>query len=285
MAAIPPSLAEPVVDSVAVLDALRQVISPLAMLAVARGVSYGEVEELVKAAFTDAAVDVKRQSAGEPPSVSHVSAATGLSRREVSRLMSLVQAAPTRKSHASEIFVRWLTDPRFGDKSGPRRRLARTGQHPSFQSLAESVSKDVKPRTHLDELCRLGLARLDEASDVVELLRDTFVPSTDERQMFGFLGDNVGDHLRAAAENVLRRPGEHLEQALFADELSAHSLRAVRPLVDQQWQSLVRALVPVLNELIEADRKAGRPQNGRIRIGLYAYSESTTAAVESAANP
>jgi hypothetical protein len=278
MASISSLPAEPVVDSLSVLDAFRQVITPLAALAVARGVSYGEVEELVKTAFTQAAVEVKRQPAGEPPSVSHVSAATGLSRREVSRLMSAAEAVPTRKSHASEIFVRWLTDPAFGNKAGARRRLPRIGRHPSFQSLAESVSKDVKPRTHLDELCRLGLARLDEDSDTVELLRDTFVPSTDERQMFSFLGDNVGDHLRAAADNVLRRPGTHLEQAVFADELSAASVQAVRPLVDQQWQSLVRALVPVLNELIEADRKAGRPQDGRIRIGLYAYSETTTAA-------
>lgn len=255
-------------DTSAILLALRAVLAPLARLAVARGVPYQDVDEMLRATFIDAAA----QSQAGPGSVSAVSLATGISRREVTRLTQPERSTPPKKSHASELFARWLTDPRFKGKRGALRRLARTGPHPSFQSLAESVSRDVKPRAHLDELCRLGIARWDEADDTVELLRESFVPSTDERQMLEFLAANVRDHLDAAADNVLSRPSPHLEQALFADELSAQSIAAVRPLVEREWNDLVQTIAPVLQELIDADRTAGRLQDRRIRIGLYAYT-------------
>jgi hypothetical protein len=92
--------------------------------------------------------------------------------------------------------------------------------------------------------------------------------------MLDFLGDNVGDHLDAAVANVLKDGRPHFEQAVFADELSAESIEILRPLVATQWQKLRDALVPTLTELIEADARAGRPQNQRVRIGLYSFSQS-----------
>jgi hypothetical protein len=97
--------------------------------------------------------------------------------------------------------------------------------------------------------------------------------------MLGFLGDNVGDHLRAAVDNVLatERP-PHLEQALFADGLTAASLEALRPLLREQWAQLRQALVPALEAEVAAGAAAASPSasadpRGRLRLGLYAYQE------------
>jgi len=74
---------------------------------------------------------------------------------------------------------------------------------------------------------------------------------------------------------VLSEAPPHLEQAVFADELSERSVEEVRALLRGQWQALVSALVPELHRLIAADRDAGRPQNQRVRIGLYGYGTAT----------
>ena len=71
---------------------------------------------------------------------------------------------------------------------------------------------------------------------------------------------------------------QHFEQAVFADGLSDESLAAFRALVTTQWKALRQAFVPELEKLIEADRKAERAQDQRIRIGLYTYTESTAPA-------
>jgi hypothetical protein len=91
--------------------------------------------------------------------------------------------------------------------------------------------------------------------------------------MLAFLGANVGDHLQAAVTNVLGDGRQHFEQAIFADELSKESIEATRELITRQWQSLRSDTVPALEELIHGDREAGRPQDQRIRIGLYTWTE------------
>jgi hypothetical protein len=254
------------------LSALRSVLEPLIRLAVARGVRHAQFDAIVKELYVATA---REAHPGVPlhRSVSRVSITTGLPRREVTRLGLAHASTPAlRKSPANFLFARWLTDPRFSADGHPIARLPRVGPHPSFQSLAESVSRDVKPRTHLEELTRLGLARWDEDADIVELLKQTFVPSSDERQMFEFLGENVGDHLSAAVANLLTQPPPFLEQAMFADELSLPSLDRVRPLASAQWNQIVQTMVPILRSLIQEDREADRPRDQRLRLGMYIYS-------------
>jgi hypothetical protein len=94
--------------------------------------------------------------------------------------------------------------------------------------------------------------------------------------MLNFLGDNVGDHLNAAITNVLHDGNSHLEQAVFADELSTESIETLRPLFIASWKALREHMVPTIAALIEADKLAGREQDQRIRIGLYTFTNTTS---------
>jgi hypothetical protein len=255
------------------MKAMQQLMEPLATLAIARGVPFATLEDMLKTAFVDAA------SAAHPHlpdhrKVSRISTVTGLTRREVTRLTQPKEDAPPplRRSPATRVFTRWLADPALKTAHGDALALPRQGPAPSFEALAQSVTRDVHPRSLLDELCRLGLAQIE--GELVHVVQDSFVPRGDADRMLGFLGHNVGDHLRAAVANVLSDPPAHLEQAVFADELSAESVDAFRHLMRNQWKSLLEAAVPAINQLIDDDRAAGRRQNQRVRVGLYTYDES-----------
>ncbi|MBW8831744.1 MAG: hypothetical protein JF606_20460 [Burkholderiales bacterium] len=274
----------------ALLRACKEVMVPLAQLAVAHGLRFGELDELLRGAFVEAARDAHADVLPHR-AVSRVSAATGLNRREVARLMRMDSPEPAGRSLATELFTRWLSDPALRLCGSPRRFLARQGPAPSFESLAQSVTKDVHPRTLLEEVCRLGLAKFDERLDIVLLQRDAFVPTGDEKRMFGFVGSNVGDHLRAAVDNVLNEsPDEdaagtrHLEQALFADELSPESIGRMRPLIKQQWQAVLKELAPVVQKLIDEDEARGRPRKQRLRVGMYAFNGPMDVVPRGAAN-
>jgi hypothetical protein len=125
-----------------------------------------------------------------------------------------------------------------------------------------------------------GLASLDEDTDTVSLIRDSFVPRKDRSRLFGFLGSNVGDHMAAAVANVLSDKPPHLEQAIFADDLSEASAAAVRGLVATQWKELLSGLVPKIQALVEADATAGRAANRRVRVGLYSCQAPTIKPVD-----
>jgi hypothetical protein len=259
----------------AALKALRRLLGPLAKLAIARGIPFAVVEELFKQAFVRAAREAR--AGGGARDISRVATATGLSRREVTRLTQAVPAsAATRPAPATQIFTRWISDRGLRDGRGRPRALPRIGKAPSFEALAQSVTTDVHPRSLLEELCRLGLARHDADTDRVHVLRDAFVPSDDESRMLAFLADNAGDHLDAGVANVLGEPRRHFEQAIFADELSEASVDAARRLVSAQWRALMAAITPELQALIEADeriaaRDPSHVADRRLRVGLYSF--------------
>lgn len=170
--------------------------------------------------------------------------------------------------------MRWLADPALRTPVGTPQPLPRQGAAPSFEALAHSVTRDVHPRTLLEELCRLRLAEHDVNTDMVRVLQEAFVPRGDWSRMVGYLGDNVGDHLRAATANVLGDGNEELEQAIFADELSGESLARARSLMMQQWRNMLNEIAPQLEALIAADRGAGRVQDQSLRIGLFTWSQA-----------
>jgi len=261
-------------DADALVQAINALLAPLARLAIAKGLPCAVVEGQLRQAFVSAARDAHPSL---PPHrmVSRIATATGLNRREVTRLTQAVESPLRRRPLSAEVFARWASDSQYRDARGRPRTLPRQGKAPSFETLAQSVTRDVHPRSLLDELVRLGLAATDPTHDTVALVHDAFVPRGDTERMLGFVGHNVGDHLGAAVANVLADGRQHFEQAVFADELSAQSIESMREPIAAQWRALQAALVPQLEKLIDADRTAGRLQDQRLRVGLFSYSEST----------
>ena len=267
----------------ALQQALERLLEPLAQLAVARGVPYAVIDETLRTAFVSAA-HAAHPGLPEHRRASRISAATGLHRREVNRLLEQAarpkNKAPPR-SPAAMVFAHWRADKRYRTRAGLPRVLPRVGLAPSFESLAHEVTRDVHPRALLEELLRLKLATLDAERDVVTLTEVAFVPRGDAPRMVGYLGANVGDHLQAAVANVLGRQPTHFEQAIAADGLSAESLAQVRPLLLEHWRYLTEALVPLLEKLIEVDAaKAGNDNTHRLRLGLYGFDTSSAAVPE-----
>lgn len=261
------------VEGQPVKRALDALLEPLAQLCVGKGVPIQAVEEQLRRAFVKAA---RQASAGGTPHRlnSRISTLTGLTRREVTRIQALADPArPTTRSPLTELFTRWMTLPPYCSKDGPL-QLPRQGEEPSFETLAASVTRDVHARSLLEALCRLGLAEHDMSRDTVRLTATAFVPRDQWAQMLGFLGDNVGDHLRAAVVNVLGQGHEHFEQSVYADELSPASVQKARRIVADQWQQLMTQVVPQLEALMREDAAAGRPQDQCLRLGLYSWTQA-----------
>lgn len=269
-------------DQQAVLEAVNALLAPLARLAVGRGVHFGEVEERLKTAFVQAA---REASPGGLPhrQVSRISTATGINRREVTRLVNahLEQPRP-RRSLAGEVYAHWLTDPLYRDVGGQPAALPRQGPRPSFETLAREVTTDVHPRSLLAEMERLGYATLDSPGERVLPVRDALVPKGDLPRALRILGANVGGHLAGAVANVLGDGRQHFEQAIVASGVPADALPAVRQLVAAQWRQTFDSLVPALERLIEAGNARpegdGTPPLERVLIGLYSYHQPDTAA-------
>jgi hypothetical protein len=255
----------------ATLAAASALLEPLAALLLARGERYASAEELLKAAFVRAGARAFAAQ-GKAPSVSTLSVATGLRRREVQRLLQ-ADAAPAQAPKvtlAAQVRARWTSDERYLDTHGQPRRLPRTAPpgEPSFATLAAAVSKDVHPRPLLDELVRIGAA--EEDGEIVVLRGRLSTPDRSWDELVAIGGANVADHLSTVLVNLLNQPRPLFEQALFADGLTRQSAQAGADLARGMWRQTAPAVTRQLQELVDQDAQAA--DNGwRLRIGLFSY--------------
>lgn len=276
-------------DDAALHEALARLLAPLAQLIVARGVPFAVLDETLRRAIV-AQAHAAHPGLPEHRRASRITAATGLNRREVKRLLALQHAAPSPapglpRSPAAMVFAHWRATPAYRDAKGAPLELPRLGPAPSFESLAQEVTRDVHPRALLEELLRLNLARHDTERDRVALSAQAFVPRADADRMAQWLGANVGDHLASAVANLLGHEPSHFEQAIAAEGLSAASVARVRPLLQAHWQRLTDELVPLLERLIEEDTARDAPAVERIRFGLYGHDSVARGAATAPAAP
>lgn len=283
MSSSSPDPAQPPADGAspeqqALRDALAALLAPVARLAVTRGLPFAAVEEMLKLAFVQAAADAHPGLLAHRK-VSRISTSTGINRREVTRL---TQQAPRTeaagRTFSGALFATWMSDPSYRGPDSQPLVLPRTGQQPSFETLAQSVTRDVHPRSLLEEMLRLGMATWDEQSDLVTVAAAA-VPKGEKAGMLGHLGRNVADHLEAAVDNVLGDTPAHFEMALSADGLSDSTADWLKEQARSQWRQLREQLVPELERRLEADAGSASELR-RWRMGLYSYDRKQAAASE-----
>lgn len=249
-------------------------LQPLARLLVENGVGYAQFAQALKPVFMDAA-RAALLAQGSRVTDSAVSVLSGVHRKEVRASATAERAKPRALSLAAEAFTLWTHEPAYCTPDGAPQVLPRSGPAPSFEALAAQVSKDFHARALLDELIRLGLARID-ADDRIVLVADAFVPRRDFSEMAFFFGANLRDHLAAGAANlrasVAGGPPPFLEQAVFADGLTPESARALGEIGRALWKDAFDAMVDAATTRCAADAAAGGRE--RVRFGAYFFSEA-----------
>lgn len=252
-------------------------LAPLAQAMVANGVTYPVFAQALKRVFLEAA-RTELERAEKRPTDSALSLLSGVHRKDV-RVMTEEKApdlVSTMRawSLVSEVVTRWLTDPAYLDDAGTARMVPLRGDAPSFEHLSQSVSKDFHSRSVLDELVRLGLARVD--SENVALTHDMFMSTNDFVNRAYFFSQNVRDHIAAGAANLNEGEGDppYLEYAIFADGLSQNSTHQLHVRARQLWLRAFRQIVSEASNLEEQDRaKPVEERSRRMRFGVYFYEE------------
>jgi hypothetical protein len=230
---------------------------------------------------------------------SALSVLTGIHRKEVRAFMEAhheptgLPPSPPRlaPTPAATLFTQWITDPDYRAPEGAvRRELPRHGPAPSFEALAREASRDVHPRTLLEELERLALVEVQP--EQVRLLSDRFVPPVHDPAAVRTMAVNVADHIAAAVHNLRADAPDQrqLEQSVFADGLSAESANHLGEVARSLWDVALQGMVREARVRIALDAERG-PQptadpsderNTRVRFGIYYHLEvnnSTTPAL------
>ena len=253
------------------LGAAMAMLVPLARWLVKNGVHYASFAPALKAVFVEAARR-ELEGAGAKVTDSALSVLSGVHRRDIRGLGHRPDpvAAPKTPSAASQVFTRWVTDPRYRDTGNRPVALPKQGPAPSFDALAREVSSDVHPRTLLAEMLRLELVETD--GETLRLRAAAFVPQAGFDERAGSFSANVGDHIAAAAHNLGADEGRFLEQAVFGSGLSLTSVAELGDTARQLWAGAFEQMVREATRRYEHDRSEPDARM-RMRFGVYFYAE------------
>lgn len=267
---------EPLERQARVLEAVRRVSVPLVRLLIDEGVGYQSLLAQLKPVFIEQAL-AQIAARGEKATDSAVSLRSGVQRKEINawRRQPLSSARPVKRSIPSEVFARWVSDPLYRTPDGTVRMLPRAGAELSFETLARSVNPDVHPLSVLNELIRLGLARLDVdgGQEAVALLQTGFVPQQDWAELIELFVDNLTAHLSTASHNLRGSGPAQLEQAAYAGGLTARSAEELAALSRELWAAMMNAFLTEATRLHAQDGGRG---DRLVRLGAYFHDGPAT---------
>ncbi len=267
-----------------VQTALRQILRPLVRLAIARRLGYPAFATLLKAVYVEVA-EAEFPLAGRRLTDSRISLLTGLQRRDVHVLRTAGDGAVprVRAGQLRRVLGRWRGEA-WCDPEGAPLVLPRRGPG-SFDSLVAEVSRDLHPRTILDQLLSEQSVIYDKEAERVALTATA--PggvAPDEAPRLRTLGANLGDHAAAAAANLQSATPPFFDRAVRHNRLSAESLAALDRLARNLTGVVLARLDAEALRLQEADAK-GADQAGRFRAGAFIYSEKTDPIPKEGAEP
>lgn len=149
-------------------DSLVNLLLPVARLLVSGGIGIDELMHAAKRAYLSEAMQAVARQGGRV-SISRLSVATGMTRKEVSALLS---ESPENKGpgikrsgqqRALRVLKGWLSDPRFQGAGGRPAELPYGGNHVSFTLLVKLYGGDVTPKSVLRELERIEVVDVTRA--------------------------------------------------------------------------------------------------------------------------
>ncbi len=258
-----------------VVRALVQVLGPLVSLLLASGTDYTRLGAELKPLFVEQA-RLELLRTGKKETDSAISALSGVHRKDVRewRANGLAERIAQEMSVSSQVFARWVQDPQYRDRRKCPKPLPRLGSAPSFETLARSVTTDVHPYTVLTELVRLGLVEVQtvKGREMVVPHREGFVPVPGSREILDLFGANLSDHARAAVGNLLGQR-LHLEQSVFAEGITAESVKELGELARRLWAQARAAMIAEATRCYDADRRREGATH-RMRFGAYFWSET-----------
>lgn len=249
-------------------EAALKILRPLVRVLLKHGVSHGIVAELCRQAFVEEGFEHMAR-AGRRPTVSGVSALTGLSRKEVKRLSetdgSSLQIAEKRRNRAIRVISGWVNDKQFQSDGEPA-ALPLEGSGASFAELVRIHSGDVTPAAMLSLLEDSGNVRVDNGKAVLK--KKAFIPLDTSLDLLNILGTDTAELIDTISHNMMAAPEERLFQRKVSTSLiDREALPEFRELSSRRSQALLEEYDAWLAEHEITDQE--NQESAYVAIGIY----------------
>ena len=252
-----------------------KLLRPLMRLLLRHSLPFSAFEELAKRAYLDVAMN-DFAIPGKKPSISRASILTGLTRKDVQRLVGLSddpREVPERHyNRAARVLTGWIRDPDFLNRNKQPRALEVDGDF-GFAALVRRHSGDVPARAVLDELLRVG-AVVERADGRLAPVARAYVPQRGEAEKLDILGTDVAGLIDTIDHNLQHGATDpRFQRKVSYRSIALDHLPAFRELSATHAQSLLEELDRWLAEHDDADPEDTDVPKARVGLGIYYMEE------------
>ena len=262
-------------------------LRPLFRLLIKHGVSYQEFVNLTKVVYVETAVRDFGRANAEKISQSRAAVLTGLTRKEVKRVLSGVassaELAHTDANRLVRILHAWHMDPKFcGPYGMPLELPWVANDKPSFTDLVRAHSGDMSAREILDELIRAA-AVIETERDVFKVIRRDYEPGALDPQNLERFGTVIRNFIQTAVDNLEKpaQQGKLFERIVYTDDpVDKHQVPQFDRWIKAEGQKFLEYTDNWLTRNITKDGAGTlRPEHPDAiftGLGLYHYVQPTS---------
>ena len=257
-----------------IIRAARRVLRPLVRILIRNGITAHTFQELARKEFVDVAYE-EFGLQGRQQTVSRVSVITGLSRKEVSRLLALPpldQSDQKWRNRAATVLSAWIVDPAFQDHKGDPLDLPFEGEGASFTALVRKQSGDMQPRAIVDELIRNGA--LDEVDGKYRMMRRGYVPLDNPSSMVDMLGTDTAELIETIDYNLQSENDSLLQAKVLAENLPAEHFDEFIRYSKRLSRTLLEELTHWLTERDMGEDFRGTDRRHLVGLGVYQIAQT-----------
>jgi len=252
----------------ALSKAAMQILAPLVRVLLRNGVACADFEQLVRRSYVEQGFAAAEEGGGKA-TVSSVSAKTGLSRKEVKRLLEQDEAVPyaqgQKYNRAVRVISGWLNDPRFCNAEGVPQPLLMDGEV-SFASLVKDYSGDIPSRAMFDLLAQSGC--VEKHGERLHLISHAYVPGNDPIDLIDILGTDSHELMQTIIYNMTAdQQHKHFQRKVSSQQLDRAQLPAFQKYTNRRAQALLEELDSWLSE--HQARSADDAEY--VSLGIYFY--------------
>jgi len=269
----------------ALLSALETILRSTIRLLLQSGIGYSEFAAVAKSVFVQVATDEYKRR-GRPANFSQVSAMTGISRKEVSKIRNAQSDArwtPNMEaSPVNTLLHQWHFDTDFSDGAGIAKALPFDGAL-SFSTLVSRHAGDIPPGAMRSTLQKAGV--LTQNSDGLLSVSQSFFYSRVFDQDFirglAFSLSNLGStlvhnaavHQRTDISNDRKRELGRLERAAWSEHLSDEGVAKFKAWVDDAAPQFIKESNRLIGESELPKNAWGTNRPRSVGVSVYYFEE------------
>ena len=256
-------------------------MTPLIRILLRSGITFQEFGGVLKDVYVNVCAR-EMTLPGRRMTLSRVAIATGLTRREVAKIVRSEGKTQwgvwSNAGLAASVLEAWHSDPQFLAPYGYPRDLKIDGTDvvPTFEDLVRRFSSEVPHEVLIGELVRVGAARILEGGMYLRVLKRTYIPTDMTAEMIQIFSQAVRRYIETVDYNLGRRKGleKRFDRMVYPDD----GLRVVDVEIFQQ--EIREYLETVIQEIDQKSATYPRPERKKgeksvqVGVGIYFYQEA-----------